>query len=490
MKKKYILAVDEGTTSARAAVYDIEKNELVNMHACKIKQIYPKSGWVEQDANQVYFAQIEALEKCLEMGIGAHEIIGLSLSNQRETVVAWDKLTGQPIYNAIVWQCRRTAKMIRALTDQQKETIRRKTGLQPDAYFSASKMKWIYDNVPLAKELDKKNRLYMGTIDSFLAFRLTGQFVTDATNASRTMLYNIIENKWDDELLQMFSINKKWLPKVVDSNCIVGKTTLSCGKVDVAGIVGDQQGALFGQCCFEKGMVKSTYGTGCFVLANAGEGIEKTHDTLLTTIAYKLNGKTYYAYEGSVFNAGSVITWLKNDLKLVERDGEVEEEAVKVKNSGGVYFVPALTGLASPYWDSSARGAFLGIDRGSSKSHLIRACLESIAFRTEDVLSEMRAAGIEISQLRCDGGVTRNSLLMQLQSDLSKVDLTLPQNYESTILGACFMCALAMKKFKSLDEIADRWIEKSRFIPAKNTRIQKEYSKWKKAVVVSRKWRV
>lgn len=490
MKKKYILAMDEGTTSARAAVFDIEKNELVNMHSIKIGQIYPANGWVEQDANEIYSAQIAALEKCLEMGLGAHEIVGLALSNQRETVVAWDRISGQLIYNAINWQCRRTAKVVAALSAEQKTLIHQKTGLIPDAYFSATKMRWIYDNVPKAKELEREKRLCMGTIDSFLLYRLTGEFVTDATNASRTMLYNIKEGKWDKELLSIFGVKKEWLAEVVDSNCVIGKTTLSCGKVDVAGILGDQQAALFGQCCFEKGMVKNTYGTGCFMLANIGDTLENTSEKLLTTVAYQIDGKVTYAYEGSVFNAGSIITWLKDGLKIFGNTNQIEELASRVRSSNGVYFIPALTGLGSPYWDSSARGAFLGLDRGTSRSHMIRACLEAVAFRAEDIMQEMRDSGIEVTSLRCDGGMTNNGLLMQLQADLSRVDILIPRTSESTILGACFMCALSMGTFKSLDDIAFRWVEGARFLPGRNVRIQKDYKKWKRAVAVARKWRV
>ncbi len=490
MKKKYVLAVDEGTTSARAAIFDIEKNELVMMNSVNINLVFPQTGWVEQDANEIYSAQMLALENCLKMGIGAHEIVGLAITNQRETVVAWDRISGQPIYNAIGWQCRRTEKYIKSISHETKQLIRRKTGLIPDSYFSASKMKWIYDNVPRAKELEKEKRLCMGTIDSFMLYRLTGEFVTDATNASRTMLYNIIENKWDKELLKIFGIKEEWLPEVVDSNSVIGKTTLSCGKVDVAGVLGDQQAALFGQCCFEKGMAKSTYGTGCFMLANSGTELKKTSDKILTTIAYKINNETTYAYEGSVFNAGSVMTWLKNDLKLFDSTNQIENLASKLKSPAGVCFVPALTGLGAPYWDGATRGAFLGLDRSTTRNHMVRACLEAVVYRAQDLIEEMKANGVEVTTLRCDGGMTKNNLMMQLQADLSGVDILIPQSVESTILGACFMCGLAMGAFKSLDDIAFRWIEKSRFVPSRNSRIQKDYRKWKRAVGVARKWRV
>ncbi|MDD2227279.1 MAG: glycerol kinase GlpK [Clostridia bacterium] len=504
--KKYILAIDEGTTSCRAGLFDVKKNVFTCVKSAKFKLNFPKNAWVEFDANEVWKAQKKVL---LEVGenVEAKEIYGIGITNQRESVVAWDRQTGIAVYPAICWQCRRTADFCNKLSAEKKELIKQKTGLIVDPYFSATKFQWLFDNVPEIKNLAKQNRLCFGTIDSFLVFKMTGGavFATDTTNASRTMLFNLKTLDWDNELLSFFNLERKWLPKIMSSSEIYGETFVpnkvrkndskkssesennsDYGVFDfplkICSVIGDQQSALVGQCCFEKGMVKNTYGTGCFALINTGSEIRNCKK-LITTVAYTIAGKTTYAIEGSAFNAGSLVEWLIS-IGLINSASETENLALDVDDNGGVYLVPAFTGLGAPYWDSNARGAFLGLTRGTTKNHLVRAVLESMAFSTYDLFSTLKASdGEYIKELRVDGGVAKNNFVMQFQSDLLGLKVKLPKDFESTLLGATFLAGLSSGAYSNLKEISTKWQIQKEFTPKMNDdERQKLLDGWHKSV--------
>lgn len=493
MEKRYILALDEGTTSARSLIYDTKKKEIVSIAAQEFKQFYPIPGYVEHDANEIWKAQLTSMQQVVSYaGIDADELYGIGITNQRESVVLWNKKTGEPIYNSICWQCRRTTDFCEKLiADGYSDMIRQKTGLVIDAYFSASKINWLLKKIPKAQELLKNGNLLAGTMDTFLIWNLTkgSSFVTDASNASRTMLYNIKENKWDEELLNLFEIPREILPKVVSSSEIVGYTNILGKQVPIAGIAGDQQAALFGQACFEKGMAKNTYGTGCFILSNIGKEFKLSEDKLLTTIAWNINGETTYAYEGSVFNAGASVQWLRDEMLLIEKASDTEKYAKRVQDTDGVYVVPAFTGLGAPYWNMNARGTICGITRGSNKYHIVRAVLESMAYSSYDVLNTMKKDIGDISLLKCDGGASNNNFLMQFQSDIMNVKIKRPKITETTGIGACYLAGLATGAYKNLEDIAQDWEHKIEFEPQMSRDEAEEKIKgWHKAVSRSLDW--
>ena len=441
---QYILSLDQGTTSSRAIVFN-KQGAIVCMAQEEFTQFFPKPGWVEHDPNEILNTQTAVIEKALaQKGLSGKDIAAIGITNQRETVVVWDKQTGSPVYNAIVWQDKRTADYCDQLKNEGKSAeIRQKTCLVIDAYFSGTKVKWILDHVPGAREKAVKGDLLMGTIDAWLVWNFTkgAQHITDVTNASRTLLFNINTMTWDAELLALFDIPAQMLPEVKESSEIYGHTSLggSDHKIPIAGIAGDQQAALFGQMCTQPGMVKNTYGTGCFMLMNIGDTPIVSQNNLLTTVAWKIKGKTTYALEGSVFIAGAVVQWLRDGLKMIDQSSEVEALAATVDHTDGVYFVPAFTGLGAPYWDQHAKGTLFGLTRGSTNAHIARASLESIAFQTMDMLKAMEAdAKISIKELRVDGGATVNNLLMQFQSDVLNTKTVRPQIVETTAMGAAF----------------------------------------------------
>ena len=447
---QYILSLDQGTTSSRAIVFN-KQGAIVCMAQEEFTQFFPKPGWVEHDPNEILNTQTAVIEKALaQKGLSGKDIAAIGITNQRETVVVWDKQTGSPVYNAIVWQDKRTADYCDQLKNEGKSAeIRQKTGLVIDAYFSGTKVKWILDHVPGAREKAVKGDLLMGTIDAWLVWNFTkgAQHITDVTNASRTLLFNINTMTWDAELLALFDIPAQMLPEVKESSEIYGHTSLggSDHKIPIAGIAGDQQAALFGQMCTQPGMVKNTYGTGCFMLMNIGDTPIVSQNNLLTTVAWKIKGKTTYALEGSVFIAGAVVQWLRDGLKMIDQSSEVEALAATVDHTDGVYFVPAFTGLGAPYWDQHAKGTLFGLTRGSTNAHIARASLESIAFQTMDMLKAMEAdAKISIKELRVDGGATVNNLLMQFQSDVLNTKTVRPQIVETTAMGAAFLAGLAV----------------------------------------------
>lgn len=458
--KKYIIALDEGTTSARSIMFDNNCN-IVSSAQHEFTQIYPEPGFVEHDPMEIYANQYASLTECIaKSGISAEEIAGIGITNQRETTVVWEKNTGRPIYNAIVWQCRRTADMCEKLiADGYADYIKETTGLKVDAYFSATKIKWILDNVDGAKEKAQSGELLFGTIDTWLVWKLTDGkvFVTDKTNASRTMLYNIHTGTWDDKLLEILDIPKSMLPEIKSSSEIYGYMNLMGAKIAISGIAGDQQAALFGQCCFNKGDIKTTYGTGCFLLAHTGNELISSKSGLLTTVAATEKGRpTEFALEGSVFVGGAVIQWLRDELRVFADSKDSEYFATKVKDNGGVYIVPAFSGLGAPYWDMHARGTITGLTRGSGINHIIRAALESIAYQTNDIISAM-ANDMEndITSLKVDGGASANKFLMQFQADISNLDIIRPSLTEATAAGAAFLAGLAVGFFESREQIAN-----------------------------------
>ena len=477
--KKYILALDEGTTSARAILFD-KKSNIVSMAQHEISQIYPQLGWVEQDPMEIYANQYAALTECIaKSGISADEIAAVGITNQRETVILWDKNTGKPIYNAIVWQCRRTADICEKLeVSGYGEYIKNTTGLRIDPYFSGTKIKWILDNVEGAREKARSGELMAGTVDTWLIWKLTDGkvFVTDRTNASRTMLCNIHTGEWDDKLLEILDIPKEILPEIKSSSEIYGSFECMGAELTVAGIAGDQQSALFGQTCFEAGEAKNTYGTGCFLLAHTGkDAVESKHGLLTTIVANEKGRPIEYALEGSVFVGGAVIRWLRDELKLIHESSDSEYFAKKVKNSGGVYLVPAFSGLGAPVWDMHARGTIVGLTAGTGKNHIIRAALESIAYQTEDVISAMNAdiehlygknSSNAISILKVDGGASANNLLMQIQSDISAITVQSSSNPEATAQGAAFLAGLAVGFFADRNELKGLVSAKDRFEPS------------------------
>jgi len=470
--KQYILALDQGTTSSRAMLFD-HNGSIVSVAQKEFRQIYPKAGWVEHDAQEIWSTQAGvAAEAVAQASINGKAIAGIGITNQRETTVIWDRETGKPIYNAIVWQDRRTSEYCDKLkSDGKASMIQEKTGLVIDAYFSGTKVKWILDNVEGARERAEKGELAFGTIDSWLIWNFTqGEtHVTDVTNASRTMLFNINKMEWDEEILEMMDIPESLLPEVKQSSEVYGhsKTTLFASKVPIAGIAGDQQAALFGQMCTEPGMVKNTYGTGCFMLMNVGDKPIKSKNNLLTTVAWKINGKTEYALEGSVFIAGAVVQWLRDELGIIRESKDVEYFANKVEDSDGVYLVPAFAGLGAPYWNQYARGMMVGMTRGTTSAHLARAAQDSIAYQTLDILNAMNAdSGIDIKELRVDGGATANNTLLQFQSDLLQVPVIRPQITETTALGAAYLAGLAVGYWDDIEDIRKQWNVDKKFEPA------------------------
>jgi len=458
---KYILALDQGTTSSRAIVFD-HSGSIVAVAQKEFPQIFPKPGWVEHDPREIWSSQAGvAAEALTKAGVAAGDVAAIGITNQRETAIVWDRATGEPICNAIVWQDRRTASICDRLKARKLDrVIRRKTGLVVDAYFSATKVQWILENVKGAKARAKRGELAFGTVDTWLVWQLTGGrvHVTDASNASRTMLFDISKGTWDDELLKIFSVPRSMLPEVRSSSEVYGETNLLGNAIPIAGIAGDQQAALFGQACTKPGMAKNTYGTGCFMLMNTGTRRIASKNNLLTTVAWRIGDRTEYALEGSIFIAGAVVQWLRDGLEFFRAAPDVEALARGVADTGGVYLVPAFAGLGAPHWDQYARGTIVGLTRGTTKAHIARAALESIALQTMDVLAAMQAdAGIKLRQLRVDGGASANNLLMQLQADLLGVPVVRPRVAETTALGAAYLAGLAVGYWKSTAEIARQW---------------------------------
>ncbi|MBP3410154.1 MAG: glycerol kinase GlpK [Clostridia bacterium] len=447
---KYIIALDQGTTSSRAVIFDEQAN-VVAAHSIEFEQIYPQPGWVEHRPEDILKSQVDALRIAVEKaGIDAGDIAAIGIANQRETTLLWEKATGKPLCNAIVWQCRRTAPLVERLkNDGLGNLLRDRTGLVPDAYFSGTKLQWMLDSIPGSRERAVRGELCFGTVDSFLTWNLTSRHVhvTDATNASRTMLYNIHEQKWDEMLLRSMNIPEALLPDVVDSSQVVGMLDKSIlgREIPIAALAGDQHAALFGQGCFEPGMCKNTYGTGCFVLMNTGATPVKSQNNLVTTIGWRLDGKTSYALEGSVFVGGAVVQWLRDEMQLVRTAAETEAVALSVKDNGNVYFVPAFTGLGAPYWDMYSRGTIVGLTRGTGRAHMVRAALESIAYQSADVINAMTSdSGIRSTVLRVDGGASANNFLMQFQSDILGVNVLRPRTVETTAMGAAMLAGRAV----------------------------------------------
>ena len=491
----YILSLDQGTTSSRAIVFN-KKGSIVATAQKEFTQIFPQPGWVEHDASEIWSTQLGvATEAVLKAGLTINDIAAIGITNQRETTVVWDRQTSLPICNAIVWQDRRTASYCDQLKkDGHAAMIQSKTGLVTDAYFSGTKVKWILDNVEGARDKAQKGELCFGTIDSWLLWKLTNGKVhaTDVSNASRTLLYNIHELKWDTELLELFGIPENMLPEVRSSSEVYGYTEniLTAVPVPVSGIAGDQQSALFGQMCTQPGMVKNTYGTGCFMLMNTGTKPVQSKNNLLTTIAWKVNGEVQYALEGSVFIGGAVVQWLRDGLKIIQNSGDVEALASKVQDNGGVYLVPAFTGLGAPYWNQHAQGTILGITRGTTDAHIARAAIESIAFQSMDLMKSMQAdAGLPIKEVRVDGGATVNNQLMQFQSDILGTDVIRPQVTETTALGAAYLAGLAVGFWKSIDELQQYWQKDKIFSPSmKKETVDDLQKNWKRAVKAAQAW--
>lgn len=469
--KKYILALDQGTTSSRAIVFDHD-GKICSVAQKEFTQYFPKPGWVEHNPNEIWSSQASVIAESISaIDINGLDIAGIGITNQRETTIVWDVDTEEPIYNAIVWQDRRTADYCDKLRAEGLiDTIREKTGLIIDAYFSGTKIKWILDNVPGARQRAEQGKLRFGNVDSWLVWRLTrGEVhVTDVTNASRTMLFNINTLKWDADLLKLLDIPVSMLPEVKTSSEVYGhtKTTIFAHEVPISGIAGDQQAALFGQMCIEPGAIKNTYGTGCFVMLNTGEKPVKSENNLLTTIAWKIGDKINYALEGSIYVGGSVVQWLRDGLCCIKSSSEIEELAASVPDSGGVFFVPALTGLAAPYWDQHARGTIIGITRGTTTAHIARAALDGIAFQTYDIARAMaKDMGAPLTELKVDGGASRNNLLMQYQANLLGIKVVRPKITETTALGAAYLAGLAVGFWKDLDEIKQQWQVERTFDP-------------------------
>lgn len=490
MTKQYIMALDQGTTSSRAMLFD-ENGHVVHTAQQEFRQIFPQSGWVEHNAEEIWSSILSCIAKVLsERNIAPEQISAIGITNQRETTVVWDKKTGKPVHNAIVWQSRQTAEICEELKENgYNDLFRDKTGLLIDAYFSGTKVKWILDNVEGAREKAENGDLLFGTIDTWIIWKLTNgeAHVTDYSNASRTLMFNIYDLKWDEELLDILTVPASMLPTVRPSSEVYGKTAPDnfFGKeVPIAGIAGDQQAALFGQACYEEGMSKNTYGTGCFMLMNTGEKAVKSENGLLTTIAWGLDGKVTYALEGSIFVAGSAIQWLRDGLRMFKTAADSEAYAARVDSTEGVYVVPAFVGLGTPYWDSDVRGSVFGLTRGTTKEHFVRATLESLAYQTKDVLSAMEAdSGIPLNTLRVDGGAVKNDFLMQFQSDILNVPVERPEVNETTALGAAYLAGLAVGFWKSLDDIKSNWNLDKRFeVAMEEDNREQLYTGWKKAV--------
>lgn len=492
--KKYILALDQGTTSSRAILFDFEQH-MIGSAQKEFTQIYPKAGYVEHDAEEIYGSQVEVMNRALrESGVSASEIAAIGITNQRETTIIWDKKTGRPIYNAIVWQCRRTAPQCERMKEDGCEGyVRENTGLLIDAYFSATKVKWLLDNIPGARERAKNGELLFGTVDTWLIWRLTNGKVhaTDYTNASRTMLFNIRTLDWDDNILYELDIPRCMLPEVVPSSHLFGTTRLEGVDIPIAAAAGDQQSALFGQACFDKGDVKNTYGTGCFLLMNIGDAMRLSNNGLLTTLSAGTRpGAPEYIMEGSVFVGGAVIQWLRDELGLLTSAAESEFFATQVTDDGGVVVVPAFTGLGAPHWDMYARGAIFGLTRGANRNHIVRAALESIAFQSRDLVDAITAdTGIEINSLKVDGGASANNFLMQFQADILNREVARPVIKETTALGAAYLAGLTCGIWKSTDEIRRQWTLDRRFIPAMDKKNRTALlHQWHRAVERSKGW--
>ena len=487
MRKKYILALDQGTTSSRAIIFD-KKGKIKSTAQKEFQQIFPRSGWVEHDPLEIWSSQLKVMNEAL-VGINKDEIAAIGITNQRETTVVWDKTTGKPVYNAIVWQDRRTANITDQLkADGLESVFQKKTGLILDPYFSGTKINWILENVEGLRKKAEQGILAFGTIDSWLVWNLTKgeHHITDVTNASRTLLYNIHQMKWDTELLDILNIPRNILPKVYPSSVVYGKTSKDIigSEILIGGIAGDQQAALFGQNCIEPGMVKNTYGTGCFTLMNIGETPVESSHKLLTTIAWKIDNKVEYALEGSVFIGGAVVQWLRDGLGIIKSSQEIEEIASKVDNTGGVYFVPAFSGLGAPHWNPHARGAIVGLTRGTTSEHLARAALEAIAYQSFDLVRAMeKDSNIKLKQLRVDGGASVNNLLMQFQADLLRVPIIRPKITETTALGAAYLAGLSVGFWENQSEISKQWRSEKQFDYKKSeNKIKTLHQGWLKAV--------
>lgn len=495
MEKKYILALDQGTTSSRAILFDKDANT-VGISQREFTQIYPQPGWVEHNPMEIYATQRSMLTEVTSgANITSDEIAAIGITNQRETTIVWDKETGEPVYNAIVWQCRRTAHICDDIKEAgHEEYIKKNTGLVVDAYFSGTKVKWILDNVEGARERANRGELLFGTVDTWLVWKLTegAVHVTDMTNASRTMMYNINTLEWDDKLLEILDIPKSMLPEVKSSSEVYGHISIggTSTEIPISGIAGDQQAALFGQACFDKGEAKNTYGTGCFLLMNTGEKSIISKNGLLTTIASSINGEVKYALEGSVFVGGSVVQWLRDEMHLISDARDSEYFAEKAGTSNGVYVVPAFAGLGSPYWDMYARGSILGMTRGTNRNHIIRASLESIAYQSKDLIIAMqRDSNIELKHLKVDGGATENNFLMQFQSDILNTEVIRPKNRETTALGAAYLAGLAIGFWDSTDDIVNNAKIDRVYNPCPNDgKREKRYEGWKKAVSKAKSW--
>jgi len=493
--EKYILALDQGTTSSRAIVFN-QAGEIKSMAQKEFQQIFPKAGWVEHNPIEIWSSQISVVAEAFsKIGINAQNIAALGISNQRETTLVWDKTTGNPIYNAIVWQDRRTAHVCDSFKNNGfTNFIKEKTGLMIDAYFSATKIQWILNNVPQARQKALNGELAFGTVDSWLVYKLTAgkKHITDVSNASRTMLYNIHTCQWDTDLLELFDIPQSILPEVTPSSGHFGyvTNTLFGSEIPICGIAGDQQAALFGQLCTSAGMAKSTYGTGCFLLMNTGNIPIISKNNLLTTIAWKIDNEVTYALEGSIFIGGAVVQWLRDQLGIIRYSSEIEQLAETETDSGGVVFVPALTGLGAPHWDQYARGTLIGLTRGTTKGHIARAALEAIAFQVLDVLKAMEAdSAININELRVDGGAAINNLLMQFQSEILFSPVIRPKQVETTALGVAYLAGLAVGYWKNLQEIQNQWQRERVFLPKQNQDSMKQLiKKWAKAVVRAKNW--
>lgn len=488
-----ILALDQGTSSSRAVLVDRD-SRILSVAQRELPQIYPQPGWVEQDPETIWSTQLASIRGVLdEAHLTAKDIHAIGITNQRETTIVWERATGRPIFNAIVWQDRRTAGICAQLKEAGHEPVfQQKTGLILDAYFSGSKIRWILDQVPGAREQAEAGKLAFGTVDSWLIWKMTGgkEHITDVTNASRTLLFNLHTMDWDDELLGFMGVPRSMMPKVVASSGACAATGEPLPGVRVCGIAGDQQAALFGQMCVKQGMVKNTYGTGCFMLMQTGEKPVASSNRLLTTVAWQIGGKTEYALEGSVFIGGAAVQWLRDGLGIIQSSAEMEALAGSVSDNGGVYFVPALSGLGAPYWDPHARGAILGLTRGTTRAHIARATLEGIALQVTDLLTAMRSdSGIAIPELRVDGGASANDLLMQMQADLLGVPVVRSSTPESSVMGAAFLAGLGSGFWSGVPELESRWTEGRRFAPAMNEAKRRvELGRWKEAVERSRGW--
>ncbi|MBQ6362817.1 MAG: glycerol kinase GlpK [Lachnospiraceae bacterium] len=495
MAAKYVMALDQGTTSSRTILFD-RSGKIVSVAQREFPQYYPQPGWVEHDPMEIWSSTYAtATEAMAQVGASAHDIAGIGITNQRETTIIWEKETGRPIYNAIVWQCRRTASMIdRIVADGWGDKIREKTGLVPDAYFSASKITWILDHVPGAREKAEAGKLAFGTVDSWLIYNLTKHqvHVTDYTNAARTMLFNIHTLEWDEELLELFGVPRDLLPDVMPSSCLYGYTDESMlgGRIPIAGAAGDQQSALFGQCCFNPGDVKNTYGTGCFLLMNTGNEAIKSEHGLLTTIAASGADHVEYALEGSVFVAGAVVQWLRDEMRMVKTASQTEEYASDVFDTAGVYLVPAFAGMGAPYWNQYARGTVVGITRGCKKEHFIRAALESIAYQSSDLIRAMEEdAGISLNDIKVDGGASANNFLMKFQANITDRAVRRPKCIETTAMGAAFLAGLAVGFWKDREELTHIWELGRVFIPEMDETERAMLLKgWKKAVKCALVW--